>query len=81
MEKFVNKNFHNHNGYLTYTGRDGQRRFVARFKYGGLVAFKKFLRENFSVQEYFDLLATDLAPLQVLHTKGYVSPNARKFLA
>jgi hypothetical protein len=76
MAKFINSEFHYDGLYLTY---DSDRRFVARFKYGGLVAFKKFLRENFTVDEYFDLLENEgLAPLKVLATKGYVSPNARR---
>ena len=75
MTKFVNKNFDYNGMYLKYDGR-----FVARFKYGGMVAFKKFLRENFTVEEYFDLLDGGLAPIQALRTKGYVSPNVRKYL-
>ena len=63
--------------YLTY-GKD--RRFVARFKYGGMVAFKKFLRENFTVEEYFKLLESSLGPIGVLETKGYVSPTVCKTL-
>ena len=76
MTKFVNKNFDYDGMYLKYDGK-----FVARFKYGGMVAFKKFLRENFTVEEYFDLLENKgLAPLKVLETKGYVSPNVARIL-
>ena len=76
MTKFVNKNFDYDGMYLKYGGK-----FVARFKYGGMVSFKKFLRENFTVEEYFDLLENqDLPPLKVLETKGYVSPNVAKIL-
>ena len=76
MTKFVNKNFDYNGMYLKYDGR-----FVARFKYGGLVAFKKFLRENFTVEEYFDLLENKgMAPMKVLETKGYVNPNVAKIL-
>ena len=76
MTKFVNKNFNYDGMYLKYDGK-----FVARFKYGGMVAFKKFLRENFTVEEYFDLLENEgLAPLKVLETKGYVSPNVARIL-
>ena len=78
MTKFVNKEFNYDGMYLTY-GAD--RRFVARFKYGGMVAFKKFLRENFTVEEYFDLLENEgLAPLKVLETKGYVNPKVARIL-
>ena len=75
MTKFVNKNFKYDGMYLKYDGK-----FVARFKYGGMVAFKKFLRDNFTVEEYFGLLDTGLPPLKVLETKGYVSPKVAKIL-
>ncbi len=75
MTKFENKRFTYDGMYLHYDGK-----FVARFKYGGMVAFKKFLRENFTVEEYFDLLDSGMTPMGVLETKGYVSPNAAKIL-
>jgi len=75
MTKFVNKNFNYDGMYLKYDDK-----FVARFKYGGMVAFKKFLRDNFTVEEYFGLLDTGLPPLKVLETKGYVSPNVARIL-
>ena len=75
MTKFDNKRFDYDGMYLKYDGK-----FVARFKYGGMVSFKKFLRDNFTVEEYFDLLDSGMAPLKVLETKGYVSPNAAKIL-
>ena len=75
MTKFVNKNFNYDGMYLKYDGK-----FVARFKYGGMVAFKKFLRDNFTVEEYFGLLDTGLPPLKVLETKGYVSPKVSRIL-
>ena len=82
MTNFVNKNFDYNGEYLFYRVPGEEiKRFVARFKYGGVVAFKKFLRENFTVEEYFDLLENEgLAPLKVLETKGYVSPNVAKIL-
>ena len=55
--------------------------FIARFKTGGMVAFKKFLRDNFTVEEYLNLLDSGLSPIRALETKGYVSPNVRKYLA
>ena len=76
MTRFDNKLFDYDGMYLKYDGK-----FVARFKYGGMVAFKKFLRDNFTVEEYFDLLENqDLPPLKVLETKGYVSPKVAKIL-
>jgi hypothetical protein len=76
MTKFVNKEFNYDGLYLTY-GAD--RRFVARFKNGGMVAFKKFLRENFTVEEYFANLTCN-PPLKVLEIKGYVNPTVARIL-
>lgn len=71
---FENKKFLNENGWLSYDGE-----FIGRFdKYGGLGAFKKFLRHNFTVAEYFAELGKGKAPLEILNKKGYVSPNVSK---
>ena len=77
---FDNKDFDFNGTHLIY--KDGRkRRFVARFKHGGMVAFKNFLRNNFTVDEYFDLLENEgLAPLKVLEAKGYVSPTVGRIL-
>ena len=81
MTNFVNKNFDYNGEYLFYRVPGEEfKRFVARFKYGGMVAFKKFLRDNFDVNEYFDLLESGMAPLKVLETKGYVSPTVGRIL-
>jgi len=73
---FDKKQFNFSGGYLTY-GAD--RRFVARFKRGGMADFKKFLIANYSVEKYFYLTETlRHAPLIVLGLKGYESPNVRK---
>ena len=81
MTRFDNKQFVTSGPYLFYRVPAGEelKRFVARFKYGGMVSFKKFLRDNFTVEEYFDLLENQ-APLKVLETKGYVSPKIAKIL-
>ena len=76
---FDNKDFDYDGMYLIYKDRR-KRRFVARFKNGGMVAFKKFLRENFTVEEYFGLLDDGMAPLEVLETKGYVNPKVARIL-
>ena len=82
MTKFVNKNFNYNGEYLFYRVPGEEfKRFVARFKRGGMVSFKKFLRDNFTVEEYFDLLENqDLPPLKVLEIKGYVDPKIAKIL-
>tara|TARA_R110002073_G_scaffold91121_1_gene214654 strand:- start:236 stop:577 length:342 start_codon:yes stop_codon:yes gene_type:complete len=56
--------------------------FIARFKYstGGMSAFKKFLCDNFTIEEYLDLLDSGLAPITALETKGYMSPAIKKML-
>jgi len=81
MTKFVNKNFNYNGEYLFYrVPGEELKRFVARFKRGGMVSFKKFLRDNFTVEEYFGLLDSGMAPLRALETKGYISPNVAKIL-
>ena len=71
---FENKKFLNENGWLSYDGE-----FIGRFdKYGGLGAFKKFLRHNFTVAEYFAELGKGKAPQEILNEKGYVSPALSK---
>jgi hypothetical protein len=73
---FDKKQFNYAGGYLTY-GED--RRFVARFKRGGMADFKKFLIANYSVEMYFYLTEKlRHPPLTVLELKGYESPNVRK---
>lgn len=73
-EPFENKKFLNEFGWLSYDGE-----FIGRFdKYGGLGAFKKFLRANFTVAEYFAELGKGKAPQEILNEKGYVSPNLAK---
>lgn len=76
MTKFNKEQFNFDGMYLTY-GED--RRFVARFKRGGMASFKSFLVKNFSVEEYFYKMdKCGHPPLTVLELKGYVSPAVRK---
>ena len=72
--KFETKSFNFDGMYLTY-GPD--RKFVARFKRGGMGSFKSFLCKNFTVEEYFTKLENS-TPLGVLETKGYESPAVIK---
>lgn len=72
--KFIKEQFNFDGMYLTY-GPD--RKFVARFKRGGMADFKRFLIKNFTIEEYFGKLVGS-APLTVLETKGYESPMIRK---
>lgn len=74
MTKFNKENFKFDGLFLMYDGA-----FVARFKRGGMGAFKSFLVKNFSVEEYFQL-SKDLAPVEILATKGFVMPNTAKIL-
>jgi len=81
MTRFDNKRFY-YNGEMLFYHVPGEelKRFVARFKHGGMVSFKKFLRDNFTVEEYFELLDSGMAPLRVLEIKGYVDPKIAKIL-
>lgn len=76
--KFEKKNFTVSSGWIHYNGE-----FVARIRRGagGTTPFISFLMKNFEVEEYFNLLSQkDMAPLLVLETKGYISPNMKKVL-
>ena len=55
-------------GYLTYNGK-----FVARFKYNRKLKgrFVTFLKNNFSMSEYFTMLEDGLTPVAILETKGF----------
>lgn len=76
MTQFNRANFTKDGPYCMYNGK-----FVARFKRGGRADFISFLVKNFTVEEYFELMANPLAtPMGILETKGYVHPNIRKFL-
>lgn len=93
MTAFIKENFESFGGYVHYRiGPD--RKFVARFKYGkGRGRFLTFLRKNFQVEEYFELLNTvkpgseyvsggktwtrNYAPLEALILKGFVSDGEK----
>jgi len=79
MTKFVASAFDKSSEYVFYTV-EGERKFVARFKRGGKADFLKFLVKNFSVEEYFSLLDSGMAPVTALKTKGYVSAAEKKAL-
>ncbi len=60
--------------YITHNGK-----FVARFKYSRPKAnanhFAKALKNLFTPDQYFALLANGLAPLEAMRMRGYVSLN------
>ena len=78
MSKFDKTQFNFDGMYFTY-GID--RKFVARFKTSGMAHFRSFLIKNFTVEEYFSLADTGMAPLTILETKGYISQNVAKALS
>jgi hypothetical protein len=76
MDKFIKENFNYDGMYLTY---GTSRKFVARFKYIKYCAsFKSFLIKNFSVSEYFDAYDSGTSPLDILESKGFMTPHAKK---
>ena len=56
--------------------------FVARFKYSSPKAsakhFVKFLKANYSPEEYFAKRKLGLPPLSILQQKGFVSYNVQR---
>jgi hypothetical protein len=79
MSTFHQSGFSFDGMYLVYNTVEGERKFVARFKRGGMASFRNFLIKNFSIQEYFSMME-DHAPLEILATKGFVMPKTAKML-
>ena len=73
---FIKENFSYSGGYLTYN--DGvDRHFIARFKYvprSSATKFMNFLIKNFTQEEYLERASSE-APLTILESKGYCSPE------
>ena len=81
MSTFHQSGFNFDGMYLSYFTVEGERKFVARFKTGGMASFRNFLIKNFSIQEYFSMMEDqDMAPLEILATKGFVMPRTAKML-
>lgn len=57
-------------------------KFVGRFKYqkSAIGSFIKFLRANFTVEEYFDRIEAGENPLTIVSEKGFLLPSMKKFL-
>lgn len=77
MTEFQKNKFRQAAAYVYYEGK-----FVARFKYqkSAIGSFIKFLREHFTVEEYFDRIAAGEMPLKIVESKGYLLPVFRRKL-
>lgn len=80
MSTFHQSGFNFDGMYLSYLTVEGEKKFVARFKHGGMASFRNFLIKNFSIQEYFSMMEADMAPIEILATKGFVMPRTAKIL-
>ena len=87
MTAFTKENLQVESGYVYYYQPYADsywegRKFMARFKYapGGASSFKNFLIKNFTVEEYFEQLDADVAPLKILEAKGYLLPHIKAWL-
>jgi hypothetical protein len=80
MSTFHQSGFNFDGMYLSYQTVEGERKFVARFKRGGMASFRNFLIKNFSIQEYFSMMEDEMSPLEILATKGFVMPKTAKIL-
>jgi hypothetical protein len=68
---FKRDQFNYHGGYLTY---GPENKFIARFKYRGLVKKSDFIRilcKHYFVEDYLKRLG-DRAPLQIFMDDGHV---------
>jgi hypothetical protein len=78
MMMFIPSNFVDRGEYVFYNYRF-EEKFVARFKRGGKASFIKFLKANFTPDEYFARREIKgETPLGILNSKGYVSPMMKK---
>ena len=77
---FKKENFNYDGMYLMYNlNPDQHNEFVARFKYVKFAgAFKSFLIKNFTTDEYFSRYKAGESPLDILESKGFVTPQAKK---
>jgi hypothetical protein len=81
MTKFIKEEFIKVAGYVHYNADRNGERFVCRNRVASHSnPFITFLIKNFTVEEYFALRGKGIAPLTILQTKGYISPNMRKVL-
>ena len=80
MSTFHQSGFNFDGMYLSYFTVEGEKKFVARFKRGGMASFRNFLIKNFSIEEYFTQLDADVSPIEILATKGFVMPQTAKIL-
>ena len=58
-------------------------KFVARLKYGAKTSapsFRRFLIDNFTVEEYFERITNNEMPLDILKSKGYLLLHIRQWL-
>ena len=58
-------------------------KFVARLKYGAKTSapsFRRFLIDNFTVEEYFERITNNEMPLDILKSKGYLLLHIRQRL-
>ncbi len=77
MTQFDRQKFRQAAAYVFYNDR-----FVARFKYqkSSIGSFVKFLREHFTVEEYFDRIEAGETPMAIVASKGYLLPTTRRIL-
>ena len=80
---FKKENFEYDGMYLMYNLKPGKHygnnEFVARFKYVKFAgAFKNFLIKHFTTDEYFGRYKAGESPLDILESKGFVTPQAKK---
>lgn len=77
MAEFEKNKFRQAAAYVYYNGE-----LIARFKYqkSAIGSFIKFLREHFTVEEYFARLEAGETPLKIASSKGYLLPVIRRKL-
>lgn len=81
MTAFQKDRFNYYGMWVHYITEDGERKFVARFKYRPVEKrMINFIIKNFTVEEYFGLLEAGEPPLRIVESKGYLCNVTRKVL-
>jgi len=77
-----NKDLFKWDGLFLLYGSVGNTRVVARFKRqkSEQTNFRKFLTDNFTVNEYFSKLDEGMSPSKILEEKGYIANYVKKML-
>lgn len=83
MTRFTKENLVKDGPYVHYRPAGGSykdKKFVARFKIGGIGSFMTHLRKNWTVEDFFAERDAGKSPLDIAKSTGYLLPHIKKWL-